>query len=98
MSPDKKIDNTLISFVTGLSVSIVTALIIYVFTSKGQSLINYFKSIIIDGKLTLAATIYAVPDIILFFVFNRRNMLKAAKGMLAATIVWALLVLTDSFI
>jgi hypothetical protein len=37
------------------------------------------------------------PNIIIFLIFNRLDMLRAARGVLAVTIIWAVIVFGVKF-
>jgi len=97
MKKTMKFDTFLIGFITGIVLPPAVALIIFLFTSKGLTILDYYFEILKRGFMTHGLSLCVVPDIILFFVFNRADMLKSARGMLGATIVWLLVIVLNKF-
>jgi hypothetical protein len=98
MSLSEKFDRFITGFAGGLLLPLVTGLIIFLFTSHGTPLSTYLFRIKFTGITTHAVTICVFSNIIIFLLFNRLDMLKAARGTLAITIGWAILVFAIKFI
>jgi len=73
-------------------------LAIYIFTSGHQSLHSYLIRIADSNIVTHSITLCVFPNIIIFLIFNRFDMLKATRGVLAMTIVWAVIVFGVKFL
>ena len=85
----EKYDRLITGLVSGFVLPFLVGLIIYLFTSKGQSIGEYLARISTAGIVTHAITLCVFPNIAIFLLFNRFDMLRASRGVLAATIVWA---------
>jgi hypothetical protein len=88
----EKFDNVISGIISGTFLPAIVGLIIYAFTAHGRNLIIYLERIIDGNIVTHAITLCVFPNVIIFLVFNRFDMLKAARGVLAITIVWAAIV------
>lgn len=88
----EKYDKVFIGLISGLLFPVVAGLIIYVFTSGHKSLHSYLMRIADSDIVTQAITLCVFTNIIIFLLFNRYDMLRATRGVLAITIVWAVIV------
>jgi hypothetical protein len=89
MKWNEKYDRVVTGIVSGFILPLIVGLIIFLFTSKGQSPGQYLSKIGSAGIVTHAITLCVFPNIAIFLLFNRFDMLRASRGVLAATIVWA---------
>ena len=88
----EKYDKVLTGLISGLIFPFITGIIIYVFSSGHQSLHSYLVRIADSNIVTHSITLCVFPNILIFLMFNRFDMLRATRGVLAMTIVWAILV------
>jgi len=88
----EKYDKVLTGLISGLVFPFITGIIIYVFSSGHQSLHSYLVRIADSNIVTHSITLCVFPNILIFLMFNRFDMLRATRGVLAMTIVWAILV------
>ncbi|NVO10816.1 MAG: hypothetical protein HXX16_12690 [Bacteroidales bacterium] len=88
----QKIDKQWIGFVLGMIVPIIAFFGIYFFGFKYKSLISFYEMILARGFFSQILSLAVIPNVAVFFIFIWLNKLSAAKGVLAATIVMALLV------
>jgi hypothetical protein len=88
----EKYDKFLVGFVGGLLLPLLTGFIVYLITAHGTPLHTYLFRIRYTGIATHAVTLCVFSNIIIFLIFNRFDMLRAAKGTLAITITWAIMV------
>jgi hypothetical protein len=79
-------------FISGFLLPVITGIIIYFFSSGQLSVNAYVARIIETNVVTHSISICVFTNIIIFLIFNRFDMLRAAKGVLAITIVWAVIV------
>lgn len=93
----EKYDKTFIGILSGIFLPVIIGLIIFVFTSHGLSFHGYLSRIAESGIITHAISICVFPNVAVFLLFNRFDMLRACRGVLAVTIIWAVLVFIVKF-
>lgn len=98
MKLTEKYDNMMAGIVSGVILPVITGLLIFVFSAHGRSLASYAARIIDANILTHAITLCVFPNVAIFLLFNRYDMLRAARGVLAVTILWAISVFIIKFI
>jgi len=92
MTKAEKYDKMITGIISGFIFPIIIGLLIFAFTSHGKSLIQYIDRIASGNIITHAITLCVFPNLIIFFLFNRFDMLRALRGVLAITIIWAIAV------
>lgn len=97
MNKTGKYDKMMVGIIAGLIFPLVVALLIYFFTAQGRTISEYIDRIIKARILTHAITICVFPNVLIFLLFNRYDMLRASRGILAITIVWAISVFIIKF-
>ena len=85
-------DQVITGFVAGLILPLLVGIIIYLFSTDGMSIAEYLKQISRLNIITHSISLCVFPNVLIFLLFNRLDMLNAAKGVLAITIIWALIV------
>jgi len=88
----EKYDKITVGLISGFVLPLVVGLAIFIFTAHGKSMGEYLGRIKEAKIITHAITLCVFPNIAVFFLFNRFDMLRALRGVLAATIVWAVAV------
>lgn len=88
----EKYDNLIYGIISGALFPVIIGLIIFAFTAHGKSLMVYLERISDGNIVTHAITLCVFPNILIFLLFNRFDMLRGARGVLAVTIVWAAIV------
>jgi hypothetical protein len=83
--------------VAGLIVPLVVMLFFYLWKSGGMSPASFVNRLVSSGTLTNAISFSVFANLFIFLLFNRFDMLKASKGILGITIVWAVLVFILKF-
>lgn len=94
----EKYDRVTIGVVSGVLLPFTVGLIIYLFTAGNLSIPVYLGRISENNIITHAITLCVFPNVAIFLVFNRFDMLRAARGVLAATIGWAIIVFGVKFL
>jgi hypothetical protein len=89
MKLTEKYDNLYTGIISGLLLPLITGLIIYAFTAHGRTIAVYLERIADANIITHAITLCVFPNVAIFLLFNRYDMLRGARGVLAMTIVWA---------
>ena len=92
MKASEKYDKLIVGLISGFIAPIIIGLIIFLFTSHGKTIGSYLDRIKEANIITHAITLCVFPNIAVFLLFNRFDMLRALRGVLAATIVWAVAV------
>jgi hypothetical protein len=94
----EKYDKLAAGLISGLLLPVITGLIIYIFSAHGRTLAQYLTKIADGNIITHAITLCVFPNVAIFLLFNRYDMLRAARGVLAMTIVWAASVFIIKFL
>jgi hypothetical protein len=98
MAFSEKFDRVTAGAITGLVLPFLVGSVIYLFSSGHLSLHSYLSRIVESNIITHAITLCVFPNIFIFLVFNRFDMLHASKGVLLITIIWAVLVFSIKFL
>lgn len=93
-----KYDRISAGAVSGFILPVLTGLLIYLFSSNGLSVYEYFSKIVKADIVTHIISLCVLPNIIIFLVFNRLDMLKASRGVLGITLAWAIIVFAVKFL
>ena len=98
MTTPEKFDKVITGLISGFIFPLLIGIIIFLFTSHGMSLGSYLSRLVESDIVTHSITLCVFPNIFIFLLFNRFDMLRASRGMLAITIVWAILVFCVKFL
>jgi len=97
MTVPEKYDRLLSGVIAGFAIPILVGLAIFLFSSGEMSLWTYIERLRESDIITHSVTLCVFPNIFVFLIFNRFDMLRAARGTLAITIIWAILVFAVKF-
>jgi hypothetical protein len=97
MTIAEKYDKLIIGLVAGLILPFIVGFTIFAFSSSHFTLHSYLDRIIETHIITHSVTLCVFPNIGIFLLFNRFDMLKATRGVLAITIFWAVVVFCVKF-
>lgn len=92
MTIPEKYDKVLTGIISGLFLPIIVGLCIYLFSPGHLSVHSYIARIADSDIVTHSITLCVFPNIFIFLIFNRFDMLRASRGVLAMTIAWAVVV------
>jgi len=98
MTFSEKYDKVLTGSISGLVFPFIIGLIIYIFSHGHNNLHIYLTRIADSNIITDSITLCVFPNIFIFLIFNRFDMLRASRGVLAMTIVWAVIVFGIKFL
>ena len=98
MTFSEKYDKVLTGLISGLVFPFIVGLIIYIFSHVHLTLHSYIARIADSNIITSSITLCVFPNIFIFLIFNRFDMLRASRGMLAMTIIWAVVVFGVKFL
>ncbi len=93
-----KYDRQITGYLAGFILPVVIALALYLFSTGEQSVTEYFGRIVKAGIVTHILSLAVFPNIAIFLLFNRFDMLKATRGVLGITIFWAVVVFAIKFL
>ena len=88
----KRYDRVITGVISGLIVPLIGFAIFYFVTAKGLSAGQYLKRVEEAGNITQIMSASVFLNIFIFLVYNRLDMLKALRGVLGVTLVWAFVV------
>jgi hypothetical protein len=98
MGFSEKYDRFETGFIGGILLPFITAGAVFLFTAHGKSLASYLARIVETGIITHSITLCVFPNIFIFLLLIRFDMLRAARGTLAITIIWAIIVFGVKFL
>jgi len=94
MNLSEKYDKLITGFVSGLLVPFLVALIVFLFAKGNPGLKTWLNRIADANIITHMISLCVFPNLLLFLFFNRFDMLRASRGVLGITILWAIIVFT----
>ena len=97
MNFTEKYDKLITGILSGLILPLIIGLIIWLFTGSHHTLHSYLNNIYGANIVTHAITLCVFPNVLIFLLFIRFDMLRAARGILGMTIVWAVVVFIVKF-
>ncbi|MEI6050361.1 MAG: hypothetical protein WCS03_15780 [Bacteroidota bacterium] len=98
MKFSEKNDKVLTGLVSGLLLPLIAGLIIYIFSPGHLSIPEYLARIAKADIITHSISLCVFPNILIFLMFNRFDMLRASRGVLTMTIIWAVIVFGVKFL
>jgi hypothetical protein len=93
-----RFDKVSTGVISGLLLPLVVGIIIYAFTAGDNSIRDFLIKIAEGRVITHSISVCVFPNVLIFLGFNWLDMLKATKGVLAITIVWAIIVFAIKFL
>jgi len=93
-----KFDKVSVGVISGVLLPFIVGLIIYLFSAGNLSVWDFILKIAETKVITHSISICVFPNILIFLGFNWLDMLKATRGVLAITIVWAIIVFGVKFL
>jgi len=89
----QNLDTTVTGLLFGIIVPIITFLIVYSVLSGNQTLNDYMQRLIDRNIQGHFISISVIPNLLFFFIFIWLYKMKAARGVLLSTFLWAFLIL-----
>ena len=80
-------------FIAGLIIPIFVILGFY-FYRNSESISTFIDSLMSVGIISKLVSLCVVPNLLLFFLFMWKNNLRPARGVIGATFIYALIVLS----
>jgi hypothetical protein len=98
MTIPEKFDKQITGVLGGILLPLLTALIVYFFSAGNIGIKAWLQRIIESDIVTHIITLCVFPNILIFLLFNYFDMLRALRGVLGITIVWAAFVFGIKFL
>jgi len=98
MTIPEKYDKQYIGAAAGFIIPVLISVIVWAFSSGTNSPGEYYRKLIEADIMTHVISLCVFPNIFLFLIFNRLDMLRATRGVLGITIFWAVLVFAVKFL
>ncbi|MCU0363999.1 MAG: hypothetical protein MUE32_11640 [Bacteroidales bacterium] len=98
MKINVKYDRELTGIAAGTLLPVLVMALIWLFTPGSLSLTDYLAHLSTANIVTHIVSLSVFPNIIIFLIFNRFDMLRASRGVLAVTILWAVVVFGIKFL
>ncbi len=92
MTLPEKYDKIVTGILSGLLLPFITALIIFLFAKGNPRLGVWLARIVAADISTHIISLCVFSNLLIFFLFNHYDMLRASRGVLGITIVWAIIV------
>ena len=93
-----KYNDIRLGVVLGLLAPVLGLLVIYVAAFRNMALLEYLEFLADSRKLSSIISLSAIPNLLLFFIFIWLNYLYSARGVLASTILYALVVIVTKYL
>ncbi len=97
MTLAERYDRQLTGLISGFALPLVVGICIYLLSSKGLSIPDYIARLSGTNIITHSISLCVFPNVIIFLIFNRFDMLRACRGVLTVTILWAVIVFLVKF-
>ena len=91
-------NNIRVGLVLGLLAPLLGFLIVYLVAFRGLSFMEYLELLSYRNKLSSLISLSVVPNLLLFFIFIWLNYLYSARGVLASTLFFAVIVIITKFL
>jgi hypothetical protein len=92
MTKSAKYDKIASGVASGIILPLLVALFVFLFSKGDPGLTEWLRKISLAGVETQIITLCVFPNVLIFFLFNYLDMLRASRGVLGITIVWAVIV------
>jgi hypothetical protein len=94
----KRYNNIRVGLVLGIVAPIIGFFVVYLVGFRGMSFTEYLEMLSYRNKLSSIISLSAIPNLLLFFIFIWLDYLYSARGVLASTILFALIVVVTKYL
>ncbi len=84
-----RFNNAITGVVAGVVMPLIGFIIFFLLNRHGMSLTDFIARIIDAGRTASVISVSVFANVVPFLLFNRFDMLRAARGVLGITLVWA---------
>ena len=93
----RKYNNLRIGLVLGILAPVLGFFIVYLVGFRGLGFGDFLTRLLDTRKLSSVISLSVIPNLLLFFIFIWLDYLYSARGVLAATLLFALVVIVTKF-
>ena len=91
-------DDIRLGIAGGLLAPVLAFVVVYLVAFRGMSFSGYLDRLIYHKQLSAVISLSVIPNLLLFFIFIWLNYLYSARGVLAATLIFAGVVVATKFL
>ena len=95
---DTRLNKMYVGLILGLLVPLIALLVINLAAFNHLSPLEFLQYMISYRKLSTVISLGVIPNLLVFFIFIWLNYLYSARGVLAATLILALLVVITKYL
>jgi len=92
MTIPEKYDKVITGALSGIILPLIIAFFIFIFAKGDPNLTEWFHRVSMAGVKTHIISLCVFPNVLIFLLFNHFDMLRASRGVLGITILWAVIV------
>lgn len=92
MKRSEKINSYSFGTASGVVIPLILFLLFYFWKGEGRGIIHFFNELVIRDVLSNTISVAVFANVFAFILFNQFNMLRASRGLLGITIIWAIVV------
>lgn len=92
MTITEKYDKVITGVLSGLILPLIVSFFIFIFAKGDPNLTEWFQRVSMAGVKTHIISLCVFPNVLIFLIFNHFDMLRASRGVLGITILWAVIV------
>jgi len=92
-----KIDSVKLGFILGIIAPAITMIIIYLVKFTEYNLKELIDLLVTKKVFTKIISLCVIPNLALFYIFLNKNYYRATRGIIAATIIFAIFVFITKF-
>jgi hypothetical protein len=93
----EKYNRVITGVVSGIIIPVLVMIVFYLWKSGGMTVAEFFSRLVYDDVLTNTISVSVFANVFIFLLFNRLDMLRASRGILGITILWAIIVFVLKF-
>jgi hypothetical protein len=97
MTIAEKFDKLATGIVSGFLLPVIVLFLSFLFAKGDPGFSSWLNRIMQPDVFTHIVSFCVFPNVLIFLLFNHFDMLRATRGVLAATIAWAVLVFAVKF-
>jgi hypothetical protein len=97
MTIPEKYDKIITGIISGFLLPVIISFFTFLFAKGDPTLHEWMIRISLAGVETQIVSLCVFPNVFIFLIFNHFDMLRASRGVLGATIVWAVVVFLIKF-
>ena len=98
MTIPEKYDKVVTGAVSAILLPLIVSLFIFIFSKGDPTPGEWLRRVSMAGVETHIISLCVFPNVLIFLLFNHFDMLKASRGVLGATIGWAVVVFAVKFL